>query len=218
MLRRVLEQGLEQAQAARQLGLSVQQVKRLCRRLREEGATGLISRRRGRRSNRRIDDAQREHYVALVRRHYADFGPLLAHEYLGLRATSRAVKTLARATTAVRQSEIFRADSRSGAIARSCGTHPPGAEQVQGELRPCRGNGAFMHRTSKPGCTCGKALVTPGSAEDHKLAGEIAAFMKEMPISQVAGSAKDRTRNSAAAKAYRHWRQAVSRLGANSAD
>ena len=54
VLQRVLEEGLEQARAAQQLGLSVRQVKRLCRRLREEGAAGLISRRRGRPSNRRI--------------------------------------------------------------------------------------------------------------------------------------------------------------------
>lgn len=82
VLRRVLDKGLEQAQAARQLGLSVRQVKRLCRRLREEGATGLVSRRRGRPSNRRIEEGQREHYMELVRANYADFGPLLAHEYL----------------------------------------------------------------------------------------------------------------------------------------
>src|SRR5512139_2281134 len=82
VLRRVLDEGLKQAQAAQQLGVSVRQVKRLCRRLRSLGAAGLVSRRRGRPSNRRIDPAQREHYVGLVRAHYADFGPRLTHEYL----------------------------------------------------------------------------------------------------------------------------------------
>jgi transposase len=82
VLRRVLDEGLGQARAAEQLGLSVRQIKRLCQRLRQDGEAGLISRRRGVASNRRIGDAQREHYVALVRQHYADFGPLLAHEYL----------------------------------------------------------------------------------------------------------------------------------------
>lgn len=82
VLRRVLDEGLGQAQAAQQLGLSVRQIKRLCRRLREQGEKGLISRRRGRPSNRRIEPAQRDRYVELVRRHYADFGPKLAHEYL----------------------------------------------------------------------------------------------------------------------------------------
>lgn len=82
VIRRVQQGGLTQAQAAQLLGLSVRQVKRLCRRVREHGELGLVSRRRGRPSNRRIAPALREHFVALVREHYADFGPLLAHEYL----------------------------------------------------------------------------------------------------------------------------------------
>jgi transposase len=82
VLRRVLDEGVGQAVAAEQLGISVRQVKRLCRRLREEGAQGLVSRRRGLPSNRRITAEQREPYLALVRQHYADFGPQLAHEYL----------------------------------------------------------------------------------------------------------------------------------------
>lgn len=82
VLRRVLDEGVGQGVAAQQLGISVRQVKRLCRRLREEGAQGLVSRRRGQPSNRRITAEQREPYLALVRQHYADFGPQLAHEYL----------------------------------------------------------------------------------------------------------------------------------------
>jgi len=82
VLRRVQEGEMGQAHAAQQLGLSVRQVKRLVRRLREQGEQGLVSRRRGRPSNRRIDAAQQAHFIDLVRRHYADFGPQLAHEYL----------------------------------------------------------------------------------------------------------------------------------------
>lgn len=82
ILERVLDKALAQADAARLLGLSVRQVKRLSRRLREQGASGLISRRRGQPSNRRIPLAQAEHFVELMRQHYPDFGPLLAHEYL----------------------------------------------------------------------------------------------------------------------------------------
>lgn len=82
VLRRVLDEGFGQAWAAQQLGLSVRHIKRLCRRVREDGAAGLVSRRRGQPSNRRIERAQREHFIGLVREHYADFGPLLAHEYL----------------------------------------------------------------------------------------------------------------------------------------
>jgi len=82
VIRRVRQEGLGQAEAAQLLGLSVRQVKRLCRREREQGAQGLVSRRRGRPSNRRIAPDRREHFVGLVREHYADFGPQLAHEYL----------------------------------------------------------------------------------------------------------------------------------------
>ena len=78
----VLQGGLVQAQAAQMLGVSVRQIKRLCRRVRQQGAAGLISQRRGRPSHRRIAPQRREHYVGLVREHYGDFGPQLAHEYL----------------------------------------------------------------------------------------------------------------------------------------
>ena len=73
---------LSQAQAAQQLDLSVRRVKRLCRRLREQGASGLISKRRGAPSNRRIAAEVRDHTLDLVRQRYADFGPELAREYL----------------------------------------------------------------------------------------------------------------------------------------
>ena len=82
VLQGVQEGKLSQAQAGLQMGLSSRQVKRLCRRLREDGAAGLISKRRGAPSNRRIEPAQREHFVGLVRERYADFGPELAREYL----------------------------------------------------------------------------------------------------------------------------------------
>ena len=41
-----------------------------------------MSLKRGVPSNRRIAPAQREHFVALVRQHYADFGREAAREYL----------------------------------------------------------------------------------------------------------------------------------------
>jgi transposase len=46
-INRVTQAGLEQGQAAMLSGLSARQVKRLCRRMREQGAQGLISRKRG---------------------------------------------------------------------------------------------------------------------------------------------------------------------------
>ena len=73
---------VRQAEAARQLGLSVRQVKRLVRRYRERGARGLVSGHRRGHSNNALDAKVREASLALVRAHYRDFGPTLASEKL----------------------------------------------------------------------------------------------------------------------------------------
>lgn len=83
VVRQVLDGHMRQAPAAQKLGISVRQVKRLCKLVREHGDTGLISKRRGQRSNRKIDDGVRQAVVELVRQHYSDFGPELAREHLG---------------------------------------------------------------------------------------------------------------------------------------
>ena len=82
VLGRVLERRLTQAQAAGQLGLSVRQAERLCRKLRLEGPQGLVSKKRGRASNRRLPGELREHALGLVQSRYGDFGPTLASEKL----------------------------------------------------------------------------------------------------------------------------------------
>ncbi len=82
VMQQVIDKKLRQSAAATRLGISVRQVKRLCQQVRQDGKAGLISKRRGKPSNRRVPDAQREHFVGLVRAHYADFGPELAREYL----------------------------------------------------------------------------------------------------------------------------------------
>lgn len=82
VVRQVLDGRITQAQAALVLKLSVRQLKRLCRQVRDEGASGLVSKRRGVPSNRRIEAGVREHFMAIVRERYSDFGPELAREYL----------------------------------------------------------------------------------------------------------------------------------------
>jgi len=68
--------------AAALLGLKRRQVYRLLDRLREDGAEGMISRKRGRPGNRRHSDGLRDRIITIVREHYHDFGPTLAREYL----------------------------------------------------------------------------------------------------------------------------------------
>jgi transposase len=70
------------AQAARLIGVGERQVFRLLKAYRASGAAGLVSRRRGRPSNRRHPDAVREAALEVVRERYADFGPTLAAEKL----------------------------------------------------------------------------------------------------------------------------------------
>jgi hypothetical protein len=68
---------------AQLLGLERRQVFRLLKAYRSEGATGLISKRRGRPSNRRKPEELRSKALAIIRQQYWDFGPTLAAEKLG---------------------------------------------------------------------------------------------------------------------------------------
>lgn len=81
-LLRVKRRELRVQDAAALLGMSRRQISRLLARLDAEGPEGLVSRKRGRPSNRRHSNALREQIIGLVRDHYHDFGPTLAREYL----------------------------------------------------------------------------------------------------------------------------------------
>lgn len=78
----VVEGRLKQAQAAEQLGLTTRQVKRLVAAYRREGAGGLVSRRAGRPSNRRLKKPVVEAIRALLVERYPDFGPTFTCEKL----------------------------------------------------------------------------------------------------------------------------------------
>ena len=69
-------------EAAKLLRLERRQVFRLLKAYRAEDATNLISKRRGRRSNRRKPEALRQAALALIRERYWDFGPTLVAEKL----------------------------------------------------------------------------------------------------------------------------------------
>src|SRR3954463_14513670 len=78
-----LESGcLTPGAAAALLRVSERQVYRLRRRFRDGGPAAIADRRRGRPSNNRLPDGLRDQAIALVREHYADFGPTLAAEKL----------------------------------------------------------------------------------------------------------------------------------------
>lgn len=71
-----------QAEAARLLGRSQRQVRRIQRRLEDKGDAGVVHRLRGRASNNALDKAVSKRAVSLYRKHYGGFGPTLAGEKL----------------------------------------------------------------------------------------------------------------------------------------
>src|SRR5664279_5126183 len=73
---------IKQAEAARRLGVSIRQLRRLEAKVAARGAAGLRSARRGRPSNHRLPLAMVVEVSRLIRAHYRDFGPTLASEYL----------------------------------------------------------------------------------------------------------------------------------------
>ena len=83
-------------EAARHLGLSRRQTRRLVRRVEREGDRGVLHRLRGRPSNRAIPTHVRERAMGLLRQErYRDFGPTLASEHLeriGVRVSRETVR------------------------------------------------------------------------------------------------------------------------------
>ena len=82
VLRDLDQRRLTTPAAAQLLGLERRQVFRLLKAYRSEGPAGLISKRRGRSSNRRKPEAVRSKALSIIRQHYWDFGPTLAAEKL----------------------------------------------------------------------------------------------------------------------------------------
>jgi transposase len=97
-MQRLRDKRLKQFEAARMLGISVRQVKRLFRAFKAHGAAGLVSRRRGKPSNNRLDPGTVQKAIDLIYEHYQDFGPTLAHEKLtevhGLKLSDESVRQL----------------------------------------------------------------------------------------------------------------------------
>jgi transposase len=71
-----------QAEAARLLGLSIRQVRRLQRKLQRHGDAALVHGLRGRPFNHRIDPKLRQQVLSVYRQKLADFGPTFACEKL----------------------------------------------------------------------------------------------------------------------------------------
>jgi transposase len=82
VLRPVLDGLRSQAEAARLLGKSTRQVRRMVARLKDEGDAGLIHKLRDRPSNRRMKTPTKCNILSFYKEHLQDFGPTLAAETL----------------------------------------------------------------------------------------------------------------------------------------
>jgi Winged helix-turn helix len=82
VLRDLTSGQLTASAAAELLGLERRQVLRLSKAYHDQGATALISKKRGRPSNRQTPPSLKVHALTVIRERYADFGPTLAAEKL----------------------------------------------------------------------------------------------------------------------------------------
>jgi transposase len=98
VMQRLKEKSLNQREAAKLMGVSVRQVKRMYKAYREQGAAGLVSQRRGRASNHQLTEATRVQALDLLGSKYRGFGPTLACEKLveveGLKISKESVRKM----------------------------------------------------------------------------------------------------------------------------
>jgi len=147
VLVRVSERRLTQREAARVLGVTERQLRRLWTAYRQRGAAGLVSGKRGRRSNRRLPEASREVALALVRERYSDFGPTFAHEKLvELHGLAISVSTL---RTWMTDAQLW-----VPRLQRERGVHQPRARrECYGELIQIDGSDHRWFEERAPRCT-----------------------------------------------------------------
>jgi len=98
VIQALVDGGMKPRHAAQRLGLSTRQVRRLVERYEGQGAAGLVSHKRNRPSNNRLDPELADVALAIIRQRYADFGPTLACEKLseahGLELSRETVRKL----------------------------------------------------------------------------------------------------------------------------
>ena len=78
----VLDKKLTQAEAAKKLGLSERQIRRLCCSVRCEGSQGVRSKKRGAAGNRKYPLQFQQQCISIINKDFYDYGPTLAAEKL----------------------------------------------------------------------------------------------------------------------------------------
>lgn len=82
IVKKLISKELNGSEAAELLNLTTRQIRRLKAKVGKNGIKGLIHGNRGKPSNRRIPDKERQRIANLIKRKFSDFGPTLAAEKL----------------------------------------------------------------------------------------------------------------------------------------
>ena len=82
VIQKVLEGTMTQKEAAALISLSERQIRRIVKRIRQEGDGGIVHKSRGTPSNRKLPRSLKDRIVHLYKTTYADFGPTLFAEKL----------------------------------------------------------------------------------------------------------------------------------------
>src|ERR1035437_3143861 len=82
ILQKLIDKRLIEHEAAKQLGLSIRQIRRLRKAYKADGAIGVVSKKRGNPSNHKYPDSVKELAIAYVKQYYIDFKPTFACEKL----------------------------------------------------------------------------------------------------------------------------------------
>ena len=82
IINKILDKRLKQIEAVKILGLCDRQIRRIVKRIRIEGDSGIIHKSRGKDSNRAFPEVIKEKVINIYKDKYHDFGPTLANEKL----------------------------------------------------------------------------------------------------------------------------------------
>ena len=82
VIKKIEDSKISQVAAAKEIGVSDRQMRRIWKSYKAGGEQGIISQKRGKPSNRRIDPKTMRRAMKLIEKHYSDFGPTLAAEKL----------------------------------------------------------------------------------------------------------------------------------------
>ncbi len=82
IIKKLINKELNGTEVSKILNLSTRQIRRLKRKVQDQGAKGLVHGSRGRSSNRATPEKEKDKIIKLLHKHYHDFGPLLASEKL----------------------------------------------------------------------------------------------------------------------------------------